>query len=113
MTLIDIFKVLRERWLVLVICVVLGLAGAVAANLALPKQYEARMSLFVASRVISNDPSKVYEGTLLAQQRVNSYAALLTSDRVTGDVVAARSARPRSWRVRSRPRSCPTASSSG
>ena len=82
MSVIEFLRVLRERWIVIVACLLLGIVGAVAATALTPKTYESRISLFIAARLVSDDPSAVYQGTLLSQQRVASYAQLITSDRV-------------------------------
>jgi non-specific protein-tyrosine kinase len=81
--------VLCEQWKVLVVAVVLGAAGAGGLWFASPRQYQAHVQLYASyvspqSGVSAND---AYSVLLMSQQRVTSYVELVTSDRVTGEVV--------------------------
>lgn len=45
----DVFRVVRQGWLIIVVCVVLGVGGALAASQVIPQKYEATAVLRVAS----------------------------------------------------------------
>ncbi|RZT87915.1 capsular exopolysaccharide synthesis family protein [Pseudonocardia sediminis] len=86
MTVQDYLRVVRERWLVIVLAVVLGLIGALAAFLVRPPEYTAQLSLYVSAQVGDN-PQQAYQGAQLSEQRVKSYNELVTSDRVTSETI--------------------------
>jgi succinoglycan biosynthesis transport protein ExoP len=78
--------VVRSGWARIVTGVVLGalLAGAWTAT-ATP-QYSSSTRLFVSAAGAA-DPSAAYQGDLLSQQRVMSYAAILTGEALAAEVV--------------------------
>lgn len=86
MTIQDYLRVLREQWLVVVLAVVLGLAGAGAVFLARPAEYTAKLTMYVSSQG-GDTASAAYQGAQLSQQRVTSYVELVSSRRVSEDVV--------------------------
>lgn len=86
MTVQEYLRVLRERWLVIVIAVVVGVAGAAAVYLVRPAEYTAQVSLYVSAQVGDN-PQQAYQGAQLSEQRVKSYNELVTGDRVMGETV--------------------------
>ena len=87
MELQDYLLVVRKRWrvilLVVVICV--GLAGAL--TLAQTKMYESRTQFFVATTG-ADDNSGLLQGSTFTQQRVKSYAQLLSTPRILAPVAA-------------------------
>nr|MBA2307723.1 hypothetical protein [Pseudonocardiales bacterium] len=85
MTLRDYLRVLREQWIVVVLAVVLGLAGAAAAFLLRPAQYTASLTMYVSAQ-LGDNTNAAFQGAQLSQDRVTSYVELLTSPRVTGAV---------------------------
>jgi succinoglycan biosynthesis transport protein ExoP len=85
-TIQDYLRVLREQWLVVLIAVVLGLAGAAAAFFVRPPEYTARLTMYVSSQG-GDSTSAAYQGAQLSQQRVTSYVELVSSLRVSEDVV--------------------------
>jgi succinoglycan biosynthesis transport protein ExoP len=85
-TIQDYLRVLREQWLVLLIAVVLGLAGAAAAFFVRPPEYTARLTMYVSSQG-GETTSAAYQGAQLSQQRVTSYVELVSSRRVSEDVI--------------------------
>lgn len=85
MSLATYVKILRERWVVIAVAAVLGLAVAGSLFLVQPRQYTASTSLFVAAQTDGSADS-AYQGGLLSEQRVKSYAELATSDRVRTEV---------------------------
>lgn len=76
----------RERWVVIALAVVLGLVGALAAFLVRPPEYTAQLSLYVSAQVGDN-PQQAYQGAQLSEQRVKSYNELVTGDRVTSETI--------------------------
>jgi capsular exopolysaccharide synthesis family protein len=85
-TIQDYLRVLREQWLVVLIAVVLGLGGAAAAFFVRPPEYTAKLTMYVSSQG-GDSTSAAYQGAQLSQQRVTSYVELVTSLRVSEDVV--------------------------
>ena len=81
MTVQDYLRVFRERWLVIVIAVLLGLGVGLGAFLLRPATYTAQISLYVSAQV-GADPQQAYLGAQLSEQRVKSYTGLVTSPRV-------------------------------
>lgn len=88
MTIHDYVRVLRKRWRVLVVCVLIatGTAGAIVWRTT-PK-YEATTQLFVAATDLSSDLSGLAQGGQFTQERVQSYANIIDSLQVTGPVAA-------------------------
>ncbi len=86
MTLRDYLRVLREQWLVVFLAVVLGLAGATAVYFIKPREYTAQLTIYVSSQG-ADTTQAAFQGAQLSQDRVASYTELLTSARVTSDVI--------------------------
>lgn len=85
MELHDYIAVARKRWrvIILVALVVLGLAAAATALS--PKVYESNTQFFV-STTGAYDSGALLQGSTFTQQRVKSYAQLLTTPRVLDQV---------------------------
>ncbi len=86
MTVRDYLRVLREQWLVLLLAILLGLGGAAAAFFLRPAEYTAKLTLYVSSQG-GDTTSAAYQGAQLSQQRVTSYVELVSSRRVSEDVI--------------------------
>ncbi len=87
MELTDYIRALRKSWphaLALAVLSVM-LAGALTARTT--KMYTASVTLFVSTAGGSDDVSALYNGGLAAQQRVQSYADLVSSERVATAVI--------------------------
>jgi capsular exopolysaccharide synthesis family protein len=88
----DVFgylRMLRRRWRLIVALIVLGVgAAAVTVNVATPV-YEAQTKSFVALRdgAAQNQASNAYQGGLFAQDRMKSYAEVVTQPVVLQPVV--------------------------
>jgi non-specific protein-tyrosine kinase len=81
---------LRERWILLVVAVALGLAGAGAFTAMSAQLYSASATVYIlAESNVPGDDSSAYEASQLAEERMETYTALLTSERVARDVVTA------------------------
>jgi capsular exopolysaccharide synthesis family protein len=82
----DYVRLLRRRWRLVALSVLLGLAAATAVTLAAPKEYTATAQLFVSASDASAagggaSISTAYTGGLFTQQRVKSYVSVITSIR--------------------------------
>ncbi|HLU58258.1 MAG TPA: polysaccharide biosynthesis tyrosine autokinase [Pseudonocardia sp.] len=87
MTVERALQALRERWALVVLCVLLGLLGAGAATYLVPRQYAADVTLYVALQGQATTPEDAYEANELAKERALSYAPLLTDERITQPVI--------------------------
>ncbi|WP_338784563.1 polysaccharide biosynthesis tyrosine autokinase [Streptomyces sp. DG1A-41] len=85
MDLREYVEVLRRRWRFVVVCVLLGLAAAVAVTALMPRTYTAKAQLFIATT--DNDSANAYAGGLFTQQRVKSYTQIANSPAVLGGVI--------------------------
>ncbi|SCL33206.1 protein-tyrosine kinase [Micromonospora rhizosphaerae] len=80
-------RLIRRRWWIVLITLVVALATAALITVRTTPRYVASVTFFVASP--SQGATDAYQGSLLSQQRVKSYADLLTSDRLAQTVVTA------------------------
>jgi capsular exopolysaccharide synthesis family protein len=80
-------RVLRRRSAWIVLSVVLSIAAAVTVTANLTPSYAAHIRLFVAVQQGSVDVGNAYQGGLLSQQKVASYAELVASPAVTAEVI--------------------------
>lgn len=76
MTAQDYGKILRARWLIVMLTVLACVASAIALNLLTTPQYEASTRLFV-STTSGSSANDIYLGNQTSQQRVASYTELL------------------------------------
>jgi len=85
LTLREYLQVIRERWVLVVSGLVLGVVVAGVVTLLTPSEYSSSAVLYVASQSQSNTDTTqaAYQGSLLSQERVKSYAQMITSDRIT------------------------------
>ena len=85
MDLHDYIDVLRRRWRIIAVCVLLGAAAAVAVTAIMPRVYTATAQLFVATS--DDNSSNAYQGGLFTQQRVKSYTQIANSQVVLRPVI--------------------------
>ncbi len=78
-------RVLRHRWWLVTLCAVAVLSLAAAAAWLQTPKYESHVKLFVSTKA-GGDPTDTYNGGLFAQQRVKSYADIVSSDLVVSAV---------------------------
>ena len=88
MSIREYWRVLRERWVVVVSVTLTALVGAAALWWAQPPEYTARLTLYVSAQT-ADTPNAAYQGGLLSQQRVSSYVELIGRPRVSQEVVRA------------------------
>jgi receptor protein-tyrosine kinase len=75
----DFVKLLRSRWVTVGVTMVGAVLGAVAVTLLTTPMYQASTRLFV-STTAGSSLSDVYQGNRFSQERVVSYAELLTGE---------------------------------
>ncbi|MFJ9869873.1 polysaccharide biosynthesis tyrosine autokinase [Streptomyces sp. NPDC101165] len=80
-------KVLFRRWPTALICLLLGIGTSQAVTALTTPVYEARTQLFVATRTDGADSADLNQGQTFSQARVQSYAAIVATRRVTQPVV--------------------------
>ena len=86
MELKDYIRVIRKRWQIIVAVMLVVLAGAALATALSPKIYEAQTRLFVSTSG-SSDSSALLSGSNFTQQRVKSYADVITTPNVLDPVI--------------------------
>lgn len=80
----DYLKILKTRWMIIVVTVAVAILGSLAVSLLTTPTYQACSRVFVSTSGGSS-VSETYQGNLFSQQRVASYSEL-----VTGETLAAR-----------------------
>ncbi|WP_216695765.1 polysaccharide biosynthesis tyrosine autokinase [Dietzia psychralcaliphila] len=88
MDLRDLLSVLRARWIVIVAATLLGGLLALGMSLLTTPTYQARVQFYVTVAA-GDSAAAAYQGSLGAQQRVQSYAELVKSTDIAQQVVAA------------------------
>ncbi|HZJ04115.1 MAG TPA: polysaccharide biosynthesis tyrosine autokinase [Nocardioidaceae bacterium] len=86
MELKDYIRVIRKRWRIIVAAMLVVLAGAAAATALSPKVYEAQTQLFVSTSG-GSDSGALLQGSSFTQQRVKSYADVITTPSVLDPVI--------------------------
>ena len=79
------FLAVRNRWWLVILATVIGLAAAVGITSREAKQYSSSVTFFVATP--SAEPGQAYQANLYAQALVNSYVKLLSSDELARRVI--------------------------
>jgi len=82
----DYIRVIRKRWQIIVAVMLLVLAGAALATSLSPKVYEADTRLFVSTSG-GSDSGALLSGSNFTQQRVKSYADVITTPNVLDPVI--------------------------
>ncbi len=85
MELQDYLRILRQRWLFIGLTTVIALAISLLFTLTATPQYQSSARLFVSTS--QSDSADAYQGGLFSQQRVKSYANLLTGEEISRRVV--------------------------
>lgn len=87
MSLQDYLRVLRKRWRLILVCLVLAVGGAVAAIVTTTPTYTAFAQLFVSTPNTAGSISTAYSGSLFTQSQVLSYADIISSPEVVAPVI--------------------------
>ncbi len=82
----DHLRIVRQRWLLIVVTTLVAIAIAVLATLSTTPQYESTARLFVSAA--QSDATDAYQGGLFSQQRVKSYADLISGEEISRRVVS-------------------------
>lgn len=88
MDLRDYFRTIVKRWRIVAACFLVGICLASVATLTATPVYQAEAQLFVSVQTGSDDASAANQGNNFAQQRVTSYAAIVSSPLVLEPVIA-------------------------
>ncbi|HEX8519740.1 MAG TPA: polysaccharide biosynthesis tyrosine autokinase, partial [Pseudonocardia sp.] len=83
----EALRVLRTRWRVAALCLLLALLGASVVTAALPRQYTSDVTLIVQLQGEAADSDAANQANELAKDRLVSYTSLMTDARVTQPVV--------------------------
>jgi len=83
----DYVRVLRRRWRLIALAVLASVGASAVVTLSTTPTYQSHAKLFVSTQVGTDNASGVYQGGLLAQQRVKSYVDLVQGQRVAERVV--------------------------
>ena len=79
------FRVLRNRWLVIVVLAIAGVIVGAAVARSLPPTYQADATLFLK---VQSKNSSLYERSQFALQRVKSYSDLVDNPDLLDGVIA-------------------------
>ncbi len=85
MELRDYIQIVRRRWKLITACLLLTVAAAALITLRATPQYAATARLFVSTP--QSNTSDAYQGGLFSEQRVASYADLITGENLAQRVV--------------------------
>lgn len=86
MELKDYIRVIRKRWQIITAVMLVVLGGAALATTLSPKVYEAQTRLFVSTSG-GGDSNALLSGSNFTQQRVKSYADVITTPNVLDPVI--------------------------
>lgn len=78
--------VLRRRWLVVAVCLVVALVGVSVYNVTAHKEYTASTELFLRAPDVKTSAS-AYQGDLFSRQRVLTYSKMFKSDDLAQRVI--------------------------
>ncbi|HLQ53531.1 MAG TPA: Wzz/FepE/Etk N-terminal domain-containing protein, partial [Streptosporangiaceae bacterium] len=82
------FQLLREHWKLIVVVTLLAVGGSAALTARMTPRYASSVTFYVSAQTNTTDPALAYQGTLLSQQAVQSYADLLTGPRLASSVIS-------------------------
>ncbi|MGR6319349.1 polysaccharide biosynthesis tyrosine autokinase [Micromonospora soli] len=86
MDVLSYLRLVRRHWWIVLITVLVALGAAAVVTVRTPEKYQGSVTFFVTTP--SQGVTDAYQGSLFLQQRVKSYADLITSDRLAQSVVA-------------------------
>ncbi|MEU0481192.1 polysaccharide biosynthesis tyrosine autokinase [Streptosporangium sp. NPDC006013] len=87
MDLLYYVRLTRRNWLLILLSVTLAVGAALAVTANTPPKYVATISMLVSGYDREGSLSTAYQAGMLSAQRVQSYANLLSSRRVVGQIV--------------------------
>ncbi|MEU8384744.1 polysaccharide biosynthesis tyrosine autokinase [Streptosporangium sp. NPDC048865] len=80
-------RLARRNWLIILLSLLLAVGAALAVTANTPPKYVATISMLVSGHDREGSLSTAYQAGMLSAQRVQSYANLLSSRRVVGQIV--------------------------
>nr|WP_277605502.1 polysaccharide biosynthesis tyrosine autokinase [Glycomyces sp. L485] len=80
-------RLLREHWLLITMVTAMAVAASGFATWSQTPQYASRVTFFISAWTDPNDTASAYQGSLLSEQKVKSYAELLRTRSVMDNVV--------------------------
>jgi len=78
-------RVLREQWIIVVSAVLIAIGAAGAAWFTQPPEYTAQLTMYVSAQ--AGETTNAFQGAQLSQDRVASYVELVSSARVSREVI--------------------------
>jgi receptor protein-tyrosine kinase/non-specific protein-tyrosine kinase len=84
----DYVRILRERWLLVVLGAVLGLGGASTMVFLTTPTYAASTTFYIAAPDVGSNVTQAYQGSLLSAQKIKSFTELATDRRIRDQVAA-------------------------
>lgn len=81
----DYLRILRQRWMLITAVVLVALGAATALTLTSTPQYQSTARMFISTP--ESNSSDAYQGGLFTQQRVTSYASLITGEEMARRVL--------------------------
>jgi capsular exopolysaccharide synthesis family protein len=85
MELQDYARIIRDRWLIIAVTAIVAIGVALLLTATATPMYKSSARLFVTTA--QSDTADAYQGGLFSQQRVKSYADLLTGEEISRRVV--------------------------
>ncbi|MCJ0892077.1 polysaccharide biosynthesis tyrosine autokinase [Rhodococcus sp. ARC_M5] len=82
----DYLKILKARWIIIAVTVIVAILGSLGASLLVTPQYESSARMFV-STTGGATVTETYQGNLASQQLVASYSELATSEALAARVL--------------------------
>ncbi|WP_329083750.1 polysaccharide biosynthesis tyrosine autokinase [Streptosporangium sp. NBC_01469] len=80
-------RLARRNWLIILLSLILAVGAALAVTANMPPKYVSTISMLVSGHDKEGSLSTAYQAGMLSAQRVQSYANLLSSRRVVGQIV--------------------------
>ncbi|MEU3165466.1 polysaccharide biosynthesis tyrosine autokinase [Streptosporangium sp. NPDC006930] len=80
-------RLVRRNWLIILLSLILAVGAALAVTANMPPKYVSTISMLVSGHDKEGSLSTAYQAGMLSAQRVQSYANLLSSRRVVGQIV--------------------------
>jgi capsular exopolysaccharide synthesis family protein len=80
-------RLLRDSWLLILAATVIAVATAGIVTSNQTPQYSSRVTFFISAWADPEDPASAYQGSLLSEQKVKSYAELLRTRAVMDGVI--------------------------
>ncbi|OZC75199.1 protein tyrosine kinase [Rhodococcus sp. 06-462-5] len=82
----DYLRILKARWIIIAVTMIVAILGALGASLLTTPLYESSARMFVSTSG-GTSVSETYQGNLFSQQRVASYSELVTSEALAARVL--------------------------